>query len=69
VETKRDLKKSQCSRWLCGEKNFEVLESKRVQTDQNILGHMMTLADRPIFKPQVQNLWPAQTNIEWYIEN
>jgi putative restriction endonuclease len=78
VETKRDLKKSQRSPWLClpseihspfnrgGEKNFEVLKSKQVKTDQNIPGHMMTLADRPIFKPQVQNFWPAQTNIEWH---
>ena len=47
-------------------KSYEVLVSKRVRTDQNIPGHMMTLADRPILKPQVQNLWPAQTNIEWH---
>jgi putative restriction endonuclease len=47
-------------------KNLKVLVSKRVRTDQNIPGHMMTLADRPIFKPQVQNFWPAQTNIEWH---
>jgi len=36
-------------------KKFEVLVSKRVQTDQNIPEHMMTLAYRPIFKPQGQN--------------
>ena len=36
-------------------KSYEVLVSKRVRTDQNIPGHMMTLADRPIFKPQRQN--------------
>ena len=36
-------------------KNYEVLVSKRVRTDQNIPGYMMTLADRPIFKPQGQN--------------
>jgi putative restriction endonuclease len=47
-------------------KSYEVLVSKRVRTDQNIPGHMMTLADRPIFKPQGQNFWPAQTNIEWH---
>jgi len=48
------------------EKNFEVLVSKRVQTDQNIPGHMMTLADRTIFKPQGQNFWPTQIHIEWH---
>jgi putative restriction endonuclease len=47
-------------------RNYEVLVSKRIRTDRNIPGHMMTLSDRPIFKPQGQNYWPAQTNIEWH---
>jgi hypothetical protein len=68
VETKSDLKISQCSPWLCGEKNFEVLVSERVQTDENIPKHMLTQVVRRIFKPQGQNFWLAQSNIEWHLK-
>ena len=47
-------------------KNYEVLVSKRVRIDHNIPGHMMTLADRPIFRPRMHDFWPAQANIEWH---
>ena len=45
---------------------YEVLVSKHVRTDKNIPGHIMTLADRPIFKPPAQDFWPAHENIEWH---
>jgi len=30
------------------------------------LMHQALLAERPIFKPQGQNSWAAQTNIDWH---
>ena len=47
-------------------KNYEVLVSKRVRTDRNMPGHMMTLADRPIFKPEDKVYWPGMENIAWH---
>jgi putative restriction endonuclease len=43
--------------------NYEVLVSKRVNTDRNIPGHMMALADRPIFRPEDEVCWPGLENI------
>jgi len=43
---------------------YEVLVSKRVRLDTNNPGHMLTLSDRPIFKPLETKLWPAQENLE-----
>lgn len=45
-------------------KEYEVLVSRRVQTEQNLPGHILTLRDRSIFTPAEQNFWPAQTNLE-----
>jgi len=42
---------------------YEVLVSRRVRTDQNMPGHMLTLADRLIFRPNDQPHWPAQENL------
>ena len=42
---------------------YEVLVSRRVRTDQNMPGHMLTLADRPIFRPEEQPFWPDQENL------
>jgi putative restriction endonuclease len=47
-------------------KNYEVLVSKRVRTDRNMPGHMMTLADRPIFRPGDEIYWPGMENITWH---
>jgi putative restriction endonuclease len=47
-------------------KNYEVLVSRRVRTDRNIPGHMMTLTDRPIFRPEDEVYWPGLENIEWH---
>ncbi len=44
-------------------RNYEVLVSKRVQSDRNIPGHIQTLMDRPIFKPEKEQFWPAQENL------
>jgi len=49
--------------------NYEVLVSKRVRTDRNIPGHMMTLADRPIFRPENEIYWPGMENISWHQKN
>jgi len=45
---------------------YEVLVSKRVRTDQNMPGHMLTLADRPIFRPNDQPFWPDQDNLSYH---
>jgi putative restriction endonuclease len=48
---------------------YEVLVSRRMRMDQNMPGHMLTLADRPIFKPAEQHHWPAQDNLIWHRKN
>jgi putative restriction endonuclease len=47
-------------------KDYEVLVSKSVRTDQNFLGHILTLIDRPIFKPDNEIFWPDKSNLEWH---
>jgi len=47
-------------------KDYEVLVSKRVRTEQNCLGHILTLIDRPIFKPDKQIYCPDKNNLEWH---
>jgi len=41
---------------------YEELVSKRVQTEQNLPGHILTLRDRRIFTPDENEYWPAQEN-------
>ena len=43
--------------------SYEVLVSTRVRMDQNMPGHMLTLADRPIFRPAKEAFWAAQENL------
>jgi len=45
---------------------YEVWVSRKVRTDQNMPGHMLTLADRPIFRPPEDHFWPAQDNLDWH---
>jgi len=45
---------------------YEVLVSKRVRTEQNYPGHILTLIDRPIFKPSNKIFWPDKNNLEWH---
>jgi putative restriction endonuclease len=47
-------------------RNYEVLVSKRVRTDRNMPGHIMTLEKRPIFRPEDEVCWPATENIAWH---
>lgn len=44
-------------------RKYEVLVSRRVQSDQNMPGHVLTLVDRPIFKPKKEIYWPSQDNL------
>ena len=44
-------------------KQYEVLVSQRVRIDSNIPGHIFTLEDRPIFKPEAERFWPDQENL------
>ena len=47
-------------------RKYEVLVSRRVQTEQNLPGHILTLKDRNVFTPEEQKFWPAQNNLEWH---
>ena len=47
-------------------KGYEVLVSKRVQVEQNLPGHILTLRDRPIFAPSENIYRPAQENLDWH---
>ncbi len=50
-------------------KKYEVLVSKRVQVEQNLPGHILTLRDRSIFTPEEDKLWPAQKNLNFHRRN
>jgi putative restriction endonuclease len=43
---------------------YEVLVSDRVRIDSNMPGHVLTLAQQPIFKPHAERFWPGQSNLE-----
>ncbi len=43
---------------------YEVLVSNRVRLDSNMPGHVLTLADRTIFKPDEERCWPGLENLE-----
>jgi len=45
---------------------YEVLVSKRVQIEQNLPGHILTLRDRPIFTPDENQYWPGQDNFDYH---
>jgi len=45
-------------------KNYEVLISSQVKREPNFPGHMLTLSDRPIFRPSQEKYWPEQGNLE-----
>ncbi len=49
-------------------KDYEVLVSKQVTLDQNFPGHILTLSDREIFRPEDQKFWPGQDNLAWHRE-
>jgi putative restriction endonuclease len=45
---------------------YEVLVSGKVQTEQNLPGHILTLRDRHIFTPIENRYWPAQENFDYH---
>jgi len=45
---------------------YEVIVSSTVRAEQNMPGHMMSLAGRPIILPQKENFYPALENIAWH---
>ena len=45
---------------------YEVLVSKRVQIEQNLPGHVLTLRDRHIFTPNEDQYWPTQENLDYH---
>lgn len=47
-------------------KDYEVKVSKTVRQDNNFPGHILTLSDRPIFKPGQAKFWPAQDNLDYH---
>jgi len=49
--------------------DYEVLVSKRVATENNYPGHIFTLSDRVIFKPEGQACWPGQENLAYHRNN
>ena len=47
-------------------KDYEVMISRSVRTEKNILGHTLTLMDRPIFMPNTKRYRPDQQNLAWH---
>ena len=45
-------------------REYEVMISRAVRKDNNFPGHMETLTDRTIFKPQSRDYWPDQNNLD-----
>ena len=42
---------------------YEVLVSKKVRTEHNYLGHILTQIDRPILKPDDKKHWPDESKL------
>lgn len=46
--------------------NYSIIASKRLNTNQNIAGHIILFEGRDIFKPAEKYLWPDQESIEYH---
>lgn len=46
--------------------NYHVMISPAVKNDPNLPGHVLTLVDRPMFKPPSSRYWPDQENLSWH---
>lgn len=46
--------------------NYEVRISPQVKREPNFPGHMLTLSDRPIFRPEDSAYWPMLENFAWH---
>jgi putative restriction endonuclease len=44
--------------------SYKVLVSLLVTKENNYPGHMLTLSEREIFRPEKEKFWPAQSNLE-----
>ncbi len=47
-------------------REYEVLISRDVTRRDNFPGHILTLSDRGIFKPEAEKLWPSQESLGWH---
>ncbi len=47
-------------------KKYEVKISPQINGEHNFPGHMLTLSDRPIFRPQDSTYWPTPENFAWH---
>ena len=45
---------------------YQVMISQAVKKDPNLPGHILTLSDRPIFRPSKKIYWPVQENFQWH---
>ncbi len=46
--------------------NYLVMISPAVKNDHNLPGHILTLSDRPVFRPSESRFWPDQDNLAWH---
>jgi len=47
-------------------RRYEVLISPQVNSQSNFPGHILTLSERGIFKPESGDFWPSQTQLGWH---
>ncbi len=47
-------------------KKYEVLVSAQVKVQNNFPGHILTLSDRGIFRPEAEDFWPSQECLGWH---
>lgn len=47
-------------------KEYQVLVSPTVIRNSNLPGHIMTLSDRPMFRPSESRFWPDQESFHWH---
>lgn len=47
---------------------FEVVISNQLATNDNLPGYLVTMAQRPIFKPEDKDLWPDVNMVKWHYE-
>ncbi|KJS03538.1 MAG: hypothetical protein VR65_00815 [Desulfobulbaceae bacterium BRH_c16a] len=48
------------------DQNYHVMISPAVKNDPNLPGHMLTLLDRPMFRPSESRYWPDLDNLAWH---
>lgn len=46
--------------------DYHVMVSKAVMKDHNLPGHILTLSDRLMFRPQQSKNWPDLANFKWH---